>query len=101
MRLSVQEPLALRPSEQRSCPFPIRHIAGISPEIELGEIARQVRLADVGGRPHHATLEPGEVRIARAKPPVCTYSSALVDAGMPRIFLADARVDAERLGPLP
>src|SRR5260370_39304630 len=37
VRLSVQESLALCSGEQRGCPFPIRHIAGVGPEIELGE----------------------------------------------------------------
>src|SRR5438094_6450093 len=47
VRLSVQEPLALCGGKQRGSPFPIAHIAGIGPEIELGEVARQMSLADV------------------------------------------------------
>ena len=47
VRLSVQKPLALRRREQSGCPFPISHVASVGPEIELGEVARQVRLTDV------------------------------------------------------
>jgi len=56
VRLSVQEPLALRPGEQCGCPFPVCHIARVGAEIELGEVAVQVRLADVVERPENAAL---------------------------------------------
>src|SRR5437870_1894357 len=44
VRLSIEQPLALRAGEQGGCPFPIRHVARVCAEIELGEIAVQVRL---------------------------------------------------------
>src|ERR1700693_3458409 len=67
VRLSVQEPLALSRVEQCGSPFPIAHVAGIGPEIELREIARQMRLADVMEGAIDAALEQRKVALHRVR----------------------------------
>jgi hypothetical protein len=46
VRLSIQEPLALGASEQRSGAFVVGDVAMVGAEIELSQIAVQVRFAD-------------------------------------------------------
>ena len=97
MRLSVQEPLALGAGEQRGCPFPIRQVAGVGAEIELCEVARQMRFADVVKRPVDAAFEQREMAFDRvgmreaAEPDV--FLGAVIDARMAGEFVADRPVN--------
>ena len=54
VRLSIQEPLALRVGEQGGRPFPIGHVSGVGAEIELFQVEVQMRLADVVERAENA-----------------------------------------------
>ena len=56
VRLSIQEPLALRSGDEGFGAFGIGQLAGVCSEIELGEVARQVRFADMVKGAIHATL---------------------------------------------
>ena len=69
----------MRPGEQRGCPFSIRHVARVGPEIELRKITVQMSLADVVEGSINAALQQREMafdRVGMMEAPVLTYSSA-------------------------
>ena len=85
VRLSVEKPLALCAREQGGCAFRIGHVAGVGAEIEFGEVAVQMRLADVVERADRRRastarngFRPCWYEGSRRS---CTYSSARVVDG--------------------
>src|SRR5258708_23188474 len=87
VRLSIQEPLALCRGEQCGCPFPIGQIARVGAEIEFGEIARQVRFADVVEGAVDPALQQREMAFGRIDVRVpaelYVFVGVVVDAPMP------------------
>ena len=102
VRLSVQEALTLCGGEKRGGALCVRHVAGVGAEIELGEVAVQVSLADVVEGAVNATLEEREMAFDRvgmheaAEPHI--FLGGMVDAGMAGELIADLRVDRAAVG---
>ncbi len=102
VRLSIEQPLALGAHEQGGFPFSIGHIARVGAKIELGEVARQVRLADVVERAEDAALQQREMAFDRVcmseTASVNVLLGAVVDGRMTSELLADPWVDAAVIG---
>ena len=93
----IHKPLALGADQQGGSAIPVAQITGVRPEIELGQVAVQVGLADGVECPEDTPLQQREVRLNRVGmvEAACfdIFASRVVDGAVSRELLANLRID--------